>query len=129
MARNASVPYFDHGDTITAHAAADLFGRRFVAIDGPRTDGNPTVNYPEAGAKVFGVSSYDVRAGGKVTIHHQDALVVPVTAGGNVGAGDLVTSDAQGRAVTATGSAPVLGISLDAGAEGEDLPIDRSVRA
>lgn len=129
MARNPSVPYWDHAHTLTAHAASALAGKRFVAIDGPRTDGNPTVDYPAAGAKVFGVTAYDVLAGGKVTLHHDPALIVPVTAGAAVAAGALVTSDAEGRAVTATGAAPVLGVTLDAGALGEDLPIDRSVRA
>lgn len=129
MATNSATPFWDSGDTITAHAAAPLYGKRFVAIAGPRTEGNPTVNYPAAGgAKVFGVTGYDVAAGAKVTVHHAPPIVVPVTAGAAVAAGDLVTSDATGRAVPAGTGQQILGLALDAAALGEDVCLDRTIR-
>lgn len=130
MARDESVPYWDTGDTLTAHAEAAVTGKRFVAISGPRTDGNPTVSHAAAGGPVFGVSGYTVPAGAKVTIHHQPAIVVPVTVGAvAVVAGNPVVSDAEGRAVPAGAGVVGVGIALDDAAPGADVPIDRTVRA
>jgi predicted RecA/RadA family phage recombinase len=130
MAVNEAVPYWDPADTFTAHAATDIVGKRFVSIVGARVDGNPRVSHTGAAAgKCVGVSAYNVPAGGKLTIHHQPAIVVPVTAGAAIAAGDLVKSDANGKAVPQGGAGVIQGMALDDAALGADCPIDRSVKS
>jgi uncharacterized Zn-binding protein involved in type VI secretion len=129
MATNALTPFWDNGDTLTCHAAAAMFGKRFVAVTSAPTEGNITVNYPAAGgSKTFGVTGYDVAVNGKVTVWHQPAIILPVTAGAQLGAGDLVTSDAQGRAVPAGTGQQILGLCLAPATANSDAMIDRSVR-
>lgn len=130
MAVNESIPYWDTGDTLTARAATALSGKRIVSIVGGVVDGHPLIGYAEGGSKHYGVTGYDVASGGDVTIHHARSIVAPVTAGENLAAGDLCTSDAQGRAVklATVAGATTVGIALAAAVAGADVIFDRSVR-
>lgn len=127
--RNESYPYWDVADTLTAHASTALYGRRLVSVVGPTTEGNPTIGYCAGGARPFGVTGYDVAVGAKVTIHHQQSIITPVEAGAPIGAAQLCTTDAEGRAIPATGTTGIVGQALDPAQPGEDVKLDRSVRA
>lgn len=64
--------------------------------------------------KLFGVSGQiGAEAGEPIDVHV--AGIVPVTYGGNVAAGDLLTTDATGRAVVATDGARVIGLAAENG--------------
>lgn len=128
MATNEAIPYWDTGDTLTAHCSAAVIGKRFLHITGTTTDGNPTVALADGTKPVFGVAAYDRAAGGKVTVHRQLAIVVPVRAGAAITAGALVKSDATGQAIPHGGVGTVEGMALADAAIGADCMIDRNVR-
>lgn len=126
MATNPAVPFWDEGNTITCHAGGAITGKRFVTISGPRTDDNPTVTH-QAGAannRTLGVSARDAAQGDKFSVYSSPGLVMPVTAGEAITAGDEVYSAADGRAVkTQPAGAIAAGTALDDAAVGVDCPI------
>ena len=127
MAKNECIPYWDPADTVNAHAATAVIGKRLLSLAGPRVDGNPTVGHtPAGGGGVFGVAAYNAPAGAKVTVWHQPTIIVPITAGAPVAANARVQSDADGQIVPLAGGVCV-GTTLDAGAAGTDVPVDRSI--
>lgn len=130
MAKDECIPFWDPGDTITAHASTAVVGKRLVSVVAPgRVDGNPAVSHTGAGAgRVFGVTGYTAPAGSKVTVWHEDSIIVPIRAGAAVGANALVQSDADGQIIPLAGGVCV-GCTLEAGAAGADVPVDRSIRS
>ena len=116
MRQNAAIPFYSEGAIWTAHCGADVTGCRFVSVVGNDIDDRPVVGH--AAARVLGVAAYDAPLGAGVTVY-QSPNVMPVTAGAALTAGQEVGSDAQGRAVPATGGV-VAGIVLrDVAAGGE----------
>lgn len=127
MAVNEAIPYWDTGDVLTCHAQTAVTGKRLVSITGERVDGNPRVGLTGAAAgKVFGVAAYDAAAGAKVTVHHAKSIIVPVTASGAVAAGALLEAAANGMVRTLAAGVCV-GCALSAAADGQDVPVDRSI--
>lgn len=121
---NQAIAYYDPGTDISAFCEAAVTGMRFVKISDPKKvasqalsstadGGNIVVSPCGANERAFGVASYDSPIGDWCPIM-RGHKVVPVTSGAALTAGDLVVSDATGRAVPY--DAPAL--SGDA----EDLP-------
>jgi predicted RecA/RadA family phage recombinase len=126
MAVNPAVPFWDEGNTFTAHAGAAITGKRFVTISGARVDDNPRVNHQVGSAtkRSVGVAAYDAASGRKVTIYSAPGIVVPVTTAEAITAGDDVYSDANGFAVkTQPAGARPSGTALDDAASGTDAVI------
>jgi hypothetical protein len=124
---NDAIPYYEDGDELTGLATAAVTGKRFVVISGnkPASGEAVAVAPAGAGAKALGVAMWDAAINKRVTVKTVNSgHCLPVTAGaGGVAAGDSVTSDATGAAVTAAGGARALGIALTAAAAGADAPI------
>ena len=136
MASNECIPYWDNGDTITCYAQTAVIGKRFVSVTGARQSGTvgtsavgpqPTVNLTGAGlGSCIGVAAYDAAAGQSVTVFHEPSIILPVTAGASITAGQLVQSDATGRAIPFS-AGKILGLALDTVTVGQDCAIDRSI--
>ena len=101
--------YYDPGADITCQHTAGANGGRFVSYPLTRNAGGPAgisdtgdgtliVTTPAANAEVFGVTSHDVAAGGKVNIMRMPK-VVSVVAGGTFIIGDYISTDNAGKAV------------------------------
>lgn len=103
-------PFFDPGDSITCHAGADIKGKTLVKISGQPVGGNPQV-VPATAGTGWGVAARDVAAGGKVLVF-RGSLVVPITAGAALTAGQFVTADAAAEAVVADTSAPATVVAV-----------------
>lgn len=91
------------GDMITITAGEALTKRRFVDFEGKHTVDKPAI----------GVTIFDVDSGDQAQLQGQGIAVVE--SGGGITAGDLVKSDANGKAVTAgtTWDVKVCGVALD----------------
>lgn len=136
---NEVIPYWDNGDTLTCRVSAAVFGKRFVSISATRdltlggsaTGAQPVVAQTGAGlGSCIGVAAYDQpTVGGSVTVFHEPSIVVPVTAGASITAGQLVKADAAGKAIPQGGTGVVLGCALDTVTSGQDCAIDRSIIA
>jgi hypothetical protein len=85
-------------------------------ISGPRdAGGNISVAPAGAGARVIGVAGYTALAGGLVLVARGG--VVKVTAGAAaINGGDPIASDTNGHAVTASGTAVVVGVAVNSAA-------------
>lgn len=102
---NEAITYYEPGSDITVQAAAAITAKRFVHIAGNRSaDGNLTAQH-SAGAKSFGVARVDIALGKKGPIITAPGVVVSVTAGEALAAGDSVRSDATGAAIKPAGAA------------------------
>lgn len=126
MATNPAVPFWDECNTITCHASETLTGKRFVHVSGARTDGNPTVDHSvgAAGKRALGVTARDAASGEKVSVITGPGIVLDVTTAEAVDAGDLIYSDADGKAVdTQPSGALPAGLALDDAAQGADVPV------
>jgi len=94
---------------ITVIATGPIVSHRFVGVTSAQAG---------AAANTLGVSAYDALTGDATTI---DTLgVVSVEAGAAVALGDLIETDASGRAITRTGG-PIVARSLDVAAVAGDL--------
>lgn len=87
-------------------AAENIVQQRFIGFDG---------KYCKSGAKAFGISDVDTEKDQYLPISVFGILLVE--AGGTVAVGDSITSDDNGKAVKAEGSAIVNGYALDNGAD------------
>lgn len=98
--KNQCIPYHEPGHRISARAKVAVTGKRFVDIsDGIHaTDGTMQVSPASAGGPAFGVAGWDAGIGEAVTVLRQP-LIVPVTAGGQITAGEDVEVGADGKAV------------------------------
>jgi hypothetical protein len=121
-----AIAYYDPGADITCEHTAGAVGGRFVSFPAARNTGGPSgisdtgdgtliVTTPAANASVFGVTSHDVAAGGKVNIMRAPK-VVPVEAAAAIPIGSYVTTDNQGRAAVATTGQLAAGRALTLGA-------------
>jgi Uncharacterized conserved protein (DUF2190) len=111
-------PYsYEPGQRITAQATAAVTERTFLAPSGNRAaSGNLSVAPAAAGARAFGVAAYAAAVGQLVLVARGG--VVKVTAGGTIAAGDPIAVGAGGTAVTATGTAVVVGLAVNGAANG-----------
>lgn len=109
MPANPCYPYYEPGTRLTGHATAAVTGKRFAKISGDiqsgpglstATDGgNIRVATCGAGEKAVGVFGHDQASGQKVPLINGPGIVVPMTSGAAITAGQEVQSDATGRAI------------------------------
>lgn len=123
MARNQSLPFYLPGDEVTCHAKTAISGRRLVAIDGPRVDGNVQVSHAGAGVRAFGVSAYDAAAGAKLTVYRVSAIHA-IESGAALTAGAALKSDAVGRVIPQAGAGVIVGYACDDAAANVTAPVD-----
>jgi hypothetical protein len=118
---NQCIPFFEPGAEITAQASAALLGCHAVVIDPAKTnfqaqaniqatsdDSNVWVKKPTAGARIFGVTGWDVAANKFVTIFRGPGMCVPIkaAAAAALAPGVEVEVDANGEVVAlSTGKA------------------------
>ena len=121
-----SIAYYDPGADITCQHTAGSVGGRFVSFPSTRNTGGPSgisdtgdgtliVTTPAANASVFGVTSHDVAAGGKVNIMRAPK-VVAVEAAAAIPIGSYVATDNTGKAAVATTGQLAAGRALTLGA-------------
>lgn len=147
---NECIPYQEPGERLpcSVKAAKAVVGKRFVIIaadmqgnpDGLTTDveGNNYVIEPAAANEdsPLGVASHNAAALKKVTVLASPGMVVPVTAGAAINAGELVGIGAEGKVVKAVASSvaeieagkpdfktPPVGLALADAAENADCPV------
>jgi hypothetical protein len=103
---------YDPGQDITCVVTAPVTQRTFVAISPDRDahSGNVSVAPATAGSRAFGVAAWSTPAATHVRVSRGGVL--KVTAGGNITAGDPIAVGANGTAVTAAGSAVVVGQAI-----------------
>lgn len=127
MPTNEAIPFFEEGRRVTCHATGAVVGRRFVTVSGDAVGGNYAVAQSGAGADVLGVAAYDAAAGRPVPVDVGQDMIVPVSAGAALAAGQSVRSDVDGRAVPATGPngtvVHAVGVAMTAAALGDDAEI------
>lgn len=104
----------DLNSMITIVATEALTAKRFVDYAGAHT----------ADGKIVGVAIFDTASGSPATVQHKGIAVV--TSAGSVTAGDLVKSDANGKAaaltLSAVGDVPKMaGVAMDTGSIDGDL--------
>lgn len=108
MPANECLPYKQPAGRTTAKATANVTGKRFVKISDTRTGGPGLstdvenvrqVAHAGAGDTAYGVSGYDQASGGLLTVLCGPGWELPVTAGENLDAGDLIVPGADGKAV------------------------------
>jgi hypothetical protein len=115
MLKNVCHPMFAEPDEpITGHTTAAVVGKTFANISGniqsgpnietvalPTTydGGNIQVATAAAKSKPIGVFAYDRAEGEPVQVLHSTGLVIPVTAGEAITAGDQVEVGAEGKAI------------------------------
>ena len=129
---NDCIPFHEPGDKITVSAAAALTGKRCVAISANRQSGpglsntseggNLVVNYPAAGAKIFGVLAHDVALNGKVAVFRGNGYIVPITCAANLTANQEVEVDASGRVIVKAAGVAI-GYAVNAATSGNDAEI------
>lgn len=118
---NQCIPFFEPGAELTAQASVALLGCRGVVIDPAKTnfqsqdglaassaDSNVWIKKPAAGAKIFGVTGWDVAQNKFVTIFRGPGMCVPIkaAAAAALAPGVEVEVDAAGEVVVlSTGKA------------------------
>lgn len=123
-----AIAYYDPGADITCQHTAGAPGGRCVGWPTTRNAGGPSgisdtgdglliVTNPLAAATVFGVTSHDVGAGGRVDVMRAPK-VVPIECSGNVAIGAYVSTGTDGRIATAASAANACGRALSAGSSG-----------
>jgi hypothetical protein len=135
MPNNTCIPLFKPGKDITGHCSAAVVGKTFLDISatiqsGPTITsvslpstydgGNIVVKTCAAKKRAIGVAAYDRAENEKVPILRGSGLVVPVTAGGAITAGEEVESDAGGKAIKLAAGVAI-GKAYTTAAEGEDV--------
>src|SRR3954453_3495972 len=134
---NDCIPFKEPGSAVTGKATAAVVGKRFLAISGNRTGGGAgglstdlanvyQVAHAAAGARAIGVSRVDAANGSLVGIHTQPGIIVPVTAGATLTAGQEVQSDATGQAIPFAAGIQ-LGVAMTGASAGADAEIKLNV--
>jgi Uncharacterized conserved protein (DUF2190) len=118
MSTTLTTPYvYEPGREITGAATATVTERQFVAVSGNRSaGGNVSVAPAAAGARALGAACWNASSGQLVRIARGGVL--KVIAGGAITAGDPIAVGAGGTAVTATGTAVVVGHAINGAANG-----------
>lgn len=130
---NECVPFKETGLSVTAKAAGAIVGKTFVKISGNRTGGGAAglgtdlanvyqVVQCTAAAKAFGVAQRDAASGSLVGVYTSPGLIVPVTAGATINAGQEVEVDANGKAVPFSAGIKV-GLALTGASAAADAEI------
>lgn len=151
MAVNECIPYYEPGTRIPASVLAEkaVTGKRFVKIAGDVqgsglleglqdsvAGGNIQIEHAGANEETpLGVASHDAAAGDKVTVLCSP-MVVPVTAGEAIAAGDKVGIGANGVAMKAVAASeaeikegkdpwkvPPVGLAVGKAAKDADVPV------
>lgn len=122
-----AIPLFDDGRFVPCKASSAVLGKRVVKISGNfDANGNIQVAHAGAGEKFFGVAQFDsaAHADDYVTVATGTDLIMPVTAGEALAAGDSVMVGAAGVAMKAAGGAGAVihcfGEAVSAAANGAD---------
>lgn len=148
MPANECIPFKEPGLTITCkvEAGATVVGKTFVKVSAVRTGGgagglstavdNVPVIEPcdVAGEAALGVAANDAAAGQLVKVFCRgNGIVLPITAGGTITAGDEIQTDAAGKAITfappttttatALPTVRVMGYAIDSAASSADAEI------
>ncbi len=97
-------------------AGSDVEEHRFIGFDG---------NYCSEGSKALGVCDVSTEKDQFVPVTVFGFLLV--TAGGTIEAGSAVTSDANGKAVTASEDNEINGYALDSAVAGQEVRILRGI--
>jgi hypothetical protein len=122
-----AIAYYDPGADITCQHTAGAVGGRFVSYPVARNTGGPSgisdtgdgvliVTTPAANASVFGVTSHDVAAGGKVNVMRAPKVVAVEAAATIAAIGTYITTNNVGQAVAATTGQLAAGRNLTVGA-------------
>ena len=123
-----AIAYYDPGADITCQHTTGSPGARCVSWPTGRNAGGPSgisdtgdgvliVTTPTAKSMVFGVTSHDVAANGRVNVMRAPK-VVPIEASGVVAIGDFLTTGADGRVAKAATAELAIGRALSVGAVG-----------
>jgi hypothetical protein len=130
MPANECLPYKQPAGRTTAKATAVVTGKRFVKISGNRTGGPDLstnvenvkrVAHAVAGDTAYGVAGHDIAQNGLGTILCGPGWELPITAGENLDAGDLIVPGAGGKAFKAAASQ---GVAASGNAETLTIPRD-----
>lgn len=124
---------YDPGADITCQHTAGSVGGRGVGVPASRNAGGPVgisdsgdglliVTAPVAGAAVFGVTSHDVAANGRVNVMRAPKCV-PMECSAAINIGDEVMVAADGRVLKRTAGFTVIGRALSASASPGQFPI------
>jgi len=136
MPSNECIPYYEPASRFTGRATGDITGKRFVSVSAAITggiagSGNINVAMSAAGDRAIAVAAYDVAQDDVVPLLAGPGMIVPVTAGEAIEAGDLISAGTDGVAMIVTGfdagtPAPesrVLGVAVDDASNGADCPV------
>lgn len=126
--------HYDPGADITCQHTAGAVGGRCVSYPVARNTGGPSgisdtgdgtliVTAPAANAMIFGVTSHDVAAGGKVNIMRAPK-VVAIEASANIAIGAFVSTGTDGRVATSGAAAGAVGRALTVGASGSFVMVE-----
>lgn len=108
MPANECIPFKEPGGHVTGTPTAAVTGKRCVVISGDRNaDGTYSVAPAGAGVKAFGVAQQDAGVGVRVTIIRSPGIIIPVTSGAAIAAGQGVEVDATGRVIPLAAGARV----------------------
>lgn len=130
---NECTPFKEEGLSVTAKASAQIVGKTFVKISGNRTGGGADglgtdlanvyqVATAAAGDRAVGVARQDAASGALVGVYTAPGIIVPVTAGAALTAGQEVQSNASGQAIPlAAGKA--LGVVMTGASASADAEI------
>lgn len=97
-----AISFYSPGSDLTVHASAALTGAHFVGVSGNRNAGDGLIAVTHAIAAtgpVLGIMRTDVANGKLGPCITEVDTIAPVLAAGAIAAGQLVVSDALGRAV------------------------------
>lgn len=123
---------YDPGADITCQHTAGTTGGRGVGVPASRNAGGPTgisdsgdgllvVTAPVAGAAIFGVTSHDVAANGRVNVM-RSPKVVPIECSAAVNIGDEIMIAADGRCLKRVAGSTVIGRALTASTGAGQFP-------
>ena len=122
---NECIPLFRPGADVTCLTTGAVTGKTFVDISATRdaATGLFKVATAAAGAKAFGVATYDAASGARVPVIAGPGHIVPVTARATIAFGAEVEVGGTGGVITLA-SGKAVGKALEAGTNGNDIFIE-----